>query len=169
GSRRGTPYRAKTTAKGFVPAAVELRHFTEASICELLEESSQLDFAKDLWPLIQADAAEACRRAGGTADQFDIETFAHPFARRTFRSHTEYQQHLVDWLTEDAAGAEAAERSPQKMAVNAVHAARLRMKPLLAQNRITPASRLRDVEGWFEPLIEGLASGPPVQRTEELA
>lgn len=169
GARRGTPYRAKTTAKGVVPAVVELEHLTQQRIDQLLEQRTQLDFVENLWPLIQADALVAYRRAGGTDAAFDVDDYAHPFAHRTFTSHAEYQQQMRSWLVEDATSAQAAERSPEKMALNAVHAARLRIKPLLTQGLITAASRLHDVEGWFESLIEGLASGPPLQRIEELA
>lgn len=169
GARRGTCYRAKATAEGFVPAAVELHHLTHQRIDQLVDEHQQLDFAEHLWPLIQADALEAYLRAGGEHAEFDVGSYARPFAHRDFTSHAEYQAQMLTWLVEDAASAEAADRSPEKVAVNAVHAARLRIKRLLAEGRITAASRLSEVEGWFESLIEGLASGPPLQRIEELA
>lgn len=169
GARRGTPYRAKTTAEGFVPAGVELHHLTHQRIEELAGEHHQLDFAEHLWPLIQADAFETYLRARGTDPDFDVAAYARPFGHQDFPSHQAYQEHMLRWLVEDAQSSAARERSPEKMAVNALHAARLRLKPLLSQGRITAASRLRDVEGWFESMVEGLASGPPLQRIEELA
>ena len=39
---------------------------------------------------------------------------------------------------------------------------------LVAEGRIAEASRIRDVQGWFEPLVEGLASGPPLWRVEQM-
>lgn len=169
GARRGTPYRAKTTADGSVPRGIELRHLTDRRIGELLQQHRQLDFTAHLWPLIQADTFEAYLKAGGTDPQFDVVDYAHPFAHRKFPSHQDYQQQMLRWLADDAAAAEAGSRSPEKMAVHAVHAARLRLKPMLSAGQITDVSRLRDVEGWFESLVEGLASGPPLQRIEELA
>lgn len=169
GSRRGTPYRAKTTAAGFVPAAIRLHHLTQQRIEQLLEEHHQLDFAEHLWPLINADAFEAYLRAGGMDPDFDIEAYARPFEHREFASHEDYQQLMRAWLVDDAAASAAGEDDPEKMAVNALHAARLRIKPLIAAGQITNASRLRDVEGWFESMVDGLASGPPLQRIEELA
>ncbi|WP_300342907.1 FAD/NAD(P)-binding protein [Nesterenkonia sp.] len=170
GSRRGTPYRAKTTAPGFVPEGIELHHLTEQRIADLLAAHRQLDFTEHLWPLIRADVQDTYARVSGQpGSPFDVQAYARPFDHRDFSSHTAYQQAMLDWLAEDAASAEAGAQNPEKMAVNALHAARLRIKPLVTEGRISPESRLRDVEGWFESLVEGLASGPPLQRIEELA
>lgn len=169
GARRGTPYRAKTTAEGFVPAAIELNHLTDQRIDEMLVQHHQLDFAEHLWPLIQADASETYLRARGADPDFDLLAYAKPFSHQHFSSHQAYQDRMLAWLVDDAASADAGSRSPEKMSANAVHAARLRIKPLLSRGQITSTSRLRDVEGWFESLVEGLASGPPLQRIEELA
>jgi hypothetical protein len=168
GSRRGTPYRAKTLAPGFVPSGIELAHLTPRAIDELLAEHAELDFATHLWPLIEEDIRSTYATFGGSG-VFDVTSCARPFQHRSWASPQEYQQTLVQWLEDDAAASAAGAASPEKMAVNALHAARLEVKRLVADGRIRRGSVLRDIEGWFEPLVEGLASGPPVQRIEELA
>ncbi|WP_166429895.1 FAD/NAD(P)-binding protein [Nesterenkonia sphaerica] len=168
GSRRGTPYRAKTVAPGFVPAEIELKHLTPRALDSLLTTRAELDFATQLWPLIERDVCSTYASFGGAGD-FDITSYAMPFQHRSWSSSEEYQQTLRQWLEDDASASAAAAGSPEKMAINALHAARLEVKKLVADNRIRSESVLRDVEGWFEPMVEGLASGPPLQRIEELA
>ncbi|MCT1607819.1 FAD/NAD(P)-binding protein [Nesterenkonia massiliensis] len=170
GSRRGTPYRAKTAAAGFVPEGIQLRHFTKDAVARLLEVHGPLDFAEYLWPLIEADVQDTYRRiAGDGAPRFDIRSYARPFNTSSFSSSAEYQQAMLGWLQEDAAASAAGTGSPEKMALNAMHAARLQLKALITAGHIDPLSRITQVEAWFESLVEGLASGPPVQRIEELA
>ena len=71
-------------------------------------------------------------------------------------------------LEQACAEAVLGEDSPFMMAVGALHAGRLLVKQLVAQGHISQASRLRDVQGWFEPLVEGLSSGPPRWRVEQM-
>ena len=168
GSRRGTPYRAKTVAPGFVPQGIELVHLSEEALGRLVAENRMLDFSADLWPLITKDVAATYAQFGG-AGEFDILSYARPFQNRHWTSPEQHQQTMIAWLEDDAAASAAGAGSAEKMAVNALHAARLRVKELVTENLISPESLLRDVEGWFEALVEGLASGPPLQRIEELA
>lgn len=168
GSRRGTPYRAKTMTPGFVPEGTALTHFTPEAVGELLKEHEQLDFEKHLWPLILADVQAAHRSFGGDGS-FDPAAYASPFAGHSFGSPEEHRCAVLRWLEEDAASSAAGEGSPEKRGVKALHAARFTIKALLMEGRITETSRGQHVEAWFEPLVEGLASGAPVQRTEEMA
>lgn len=55
------------------------------------------------------------------------------------------------------------------MAIGALHAARMELKALISERRVSTQSQIGEIEGWFESLVEGLASGPPLQRIEELA
>lgn len=73
------------------------------------------------------------------------------------------------YLEDDAATSAAGSRSPVKMAIGALHLARMEVKALISQGRVSPSSQVSEIEGWFESLVEGLASGPPLQRIEELA
>lgn len=213
GSRRGAPYRAKTTAQGFVPAGIRLVHCTDAAIEEAERRHGRLDFAAHLWPLIVRDvlatyyrtlvevAGELFDDAAGFLDAFDallrredlgeqvlasrgqallhahapdaiwldVRSLGRPFDGVTFASAVQHRDHMLAYLEDDAASSAAGAASPVKMAIGAMHAGRMRLKALIGEGRVAEASRIEDVEGWFEPLIEGLASGPPVQRVEELA
>lgn len=173
GSRRGTPYQSKTTTPGFVPEGIELVHLSDAAIDQLIQQHTAsrgpgVDFTAHLWPLIQQDVAATYTQFGGDGT-FDISAFARPFQNQRWVTTAQHQQSVGAWLQADAASSAAGSRSAEKMAVNALHAARLKVKGLVAANLIRPESRLRDVEGWFESMVEGLASGPPLQRIEELA
>lgn len=211
GSRRGTPYRAKTTAAGFVPDGVELVHFTPAAVEGLQRRHRVLDFQAHLWPLILRDVTRtyyrtlAAERPELFADTFisqleellasdasgegvlgahgqrllaasapdvlwfDIRSLGRPFAGLSFETSQSYQSHMLAYLDDDIETSLAGTASPVKMAIGALHAARLQLKPMLTAGRVSQLSRIADVEGWFESLVEGTASGPPVQRIQELA
>ncbi|MDI3329229.1 MAG: FAD/NAD(P)-binding protein [Micrococcus sp.] len=98
----------------------------------------------------------------------DIRTLARPFEHQVFDSGADYQEEVVGFLTGVCAEAAAGEASALMVAIGTLHAARLLVKQLVAERRITDASRRRDVSGWFEALVEGLASGPPLLRVEQL-
>lgn len=215
GSRRGTPYRAKSTAlteaPGFAPVGVDLHHFSPEAVAEAERRHDLLDFSAHLWPLIQRDVLRTYYRtlvelapelfdAGfdtaleelladthlgeavlQTRGQrllrelapdvlwFDIRSLGRPFGGLTFESAEQYQQHMSAYLEDDAATSAAGVRSPVKMAIGALHLARMELKALISQGRVSQSSQISEIEGWFESLVEGLASGPPLQRIEELA
>lgn len=193
GSRRGTPYRAKSSAPGFIPEGIELVHFTDDAIDEAERRHDFLDFRAHLWPLILQDVLHTYYRTGSDgepvaqeeglahlpathppaerlpeAERF-VRSLGRPFDGAAFTSHDDYQQHMLSYLMEDAATSAAGTASPLKMAIGALHAARMKLKELISQGRVAQASRIDDVETWFESLVEGAASGPPPQRIEELA
>lgn len=98
----------------------------------------------------------------------DIRTLARPFEGQVFETGEDYQREVAGFLEGICAEAAAGEDSPLMVAIGTLHAARLQVKRLVAEDRITDASRRRDVSGWFESLVEGLASGPPLERVEQL-
>lgn len=99
----------------------------------------------------------------------DVEALARPFAGRKFASAQDYQQAMVAYLEADAAGSALGEDDPLKMAIGALNAGRSLLKEIVADGGLTDESWLAELRGWFEPLVEGLASGPPAQRIEQLA
>ena len=99
----------------------------------------------------------------------DVRGLGHPFAGRGFNSAKEYQKTVREYLEADALSSAGGEKDPLKMAIGTLNAGRMVLKNMIAEGLITDDSRLTEVQGWFEPLVEGLASGPPVQRIEELA
>ncbi|MEV4900848.1 FAD/NAD(P)-binding protein [Citricoccus sp. NPDC055426] len=98
----------------------------------------------------------------------DIRDLARPFEGQVFATGEEYQREVIGFLEGICAEAAAGEDSPLMVAIGTLHAARLQVKQLVAERRITDASRRGDVTGWFESLVEGTASGPPLQRVEQL-
>lgn len=99
----------------------------------------------------------------------DVPGLGHPFAERGFGSAAEYQNAVLEYLEADALSSAGGEKDPLKMAIGTLNAGRMELKNMIAEGLISDESRLREVQGWFEPLVEGLSSGPPVQRIEELA
>lgn len=99
----------------------------------------------------------------------DVPGLGHPFAGRGFGSAKEYQKTVLEYLEADALSSAGGERDPLKMAIGTLNAGRMEVKNMIAEGLISDDSRLNEVQSWFEPLVEGLSSGPPVQRIEELA
>lgn len=99
----------------------------------------------------------------------DVPGLGHPFAERGFSSHDEYQQAVMEYLEYDAIASEEGKKDPLKMAIATLNAGRMVVKDMVAEGLISDESRLGEIQGWFEPLVEGLSSGPPLQRIEELA
>lgn len=98
----------------------------------------------------------------------DIRSLARPFAGQVFATGEDYQRAVIGFLEGICAEAAAGEDSPLMIAIGTLHAARLQVKQLVAEQRITDASRRGAVGGWFESLVEGVASGPPLERVEQL-
>jgi len=101
--------------------------------------------------------------------QLDVEALARPFGGRNFASAAEYQAAMLEYLDADAAGSARGEDDPLKMAIGALNAGRSLIKELVADGGLTEEAWQSELRGWFEPLVEGLASGPPPQRISQLA
>lgn len=100
---------------------------------------------------------------------FDVPALAHPFADRGFQDDAAYQASVLDYLELDAESSARGEDDPLKMAIAALNLGRMVVKRMVAEGLVDEASHLEELQRWFEPLVEGLASGPPLQRIEELA
>ena len=98
-----------------------------------------------------------------------VEALAHPFAGRRFASTLDYQDAVLAYLEEDVAESARGEDSPLKMAIGAMNAGRTVIKQVVADGGLTDQSWMAELRGWFEPLVEGLASGPPAIRIAQLA
>lgn len=101
--------------------------------------------------------------------RLDVEALAYPFNGRKFTSPEEFNAAVLEYLEADAAGSAAGEDDPLKMAIGAMNAGRSVIKTVVADGGLTDAAWLDELCGWFEPLVEGLASGPPAVRIEQLA
>ncbi|WP_458116338.1 FAD/NAD(P)-binding protein [Arthrobacter sp. D2-10] len=131
-----------------------------ASLRDVLDDSDRA------WPRRLEDLLEA---TVPPADRLDLEALAQPFGRHRFASSDEYNRAVLDYLEKDAAGSDRGEDDPLKMAIGAMNAGRSVIKQVVADGGLTEASWTAELRGWFEPLVEGLASGPPALRIEQLA
>ncbi|MDJ0315267.1 FAD/NAD(P)-binding protein [Arthrobacter sp. H35-D1] len=92
-----------------------------------------------------------------------------PGEKHRFATRAELDAAVLAYLAEDAAGSARGEDDPVKMAICALNAGRAIIKSLVADQGITQDSWLGELRGWFEGFVEGLASGPPALRVEQLA
>jgi uncharacterized NAD(P)/FAD-binding protein YdhS len=94
---------------------------------------------------------------------------AAPLAGRLFASRAELDAAVVDYLLDDARRSALGEDDPVKMTIGALHHGRAVLKTAVADGGITDESWVAGLRGWFESFVEGLASGPPALRAEQLA
>jgi uncharacterized NAD(P)/FAD-binding protein YdhS len=103
------------------------------------------------------------------AYRLDLLGLAAPLAGRSFASRAELDAAVVDYLLDDARRSALGEDDPVKMAIGALHHGRAVLKTAVADGGITEQSWVAGLRGWFESFVEGLASGPPALRAEQLA
>jgi hypothetical protein len=105
----------------------------------------------------------------GPRHRLDLLGLASPLAGRSFPSRAELDAAVVDYLLDDARRSALGEEDPVKMAIGALHHGRAVLKTAVADGGITDESWVAGLRGWFESFVEGLASGPPALRSEQLA
>lgn len=103
------------------------------------------------------------------ASRLDLLGLAAPLAGQSFRSRAGLDAAVVEYLLDDARRSALGEDDPVKMAIGALHHGRAMLKSAVADGGITDESWVRGLRGWFESFVEGLASGPPALRSEQLA
>lgn len=101
--------------------------------------------------------------------RLDLLGLAAPLAGRSFASRGDLDAAVVDYLEDDARRSALGEDDPVKMAIGALHHGRAVLKSAVADGGITDESWVGGLRGWFESFVEGLASGPPAIRSEQLA
>ena len=119
-------------------------------------------------PVTARHAEEVLQRYAPDRRFLDIVAYADPYRDDVFDTPQDYHEQVVSLLEQACVEATLGEDSPFMMAVGALHAGRLRMKQWIAEGKVTDSSRLKDVQAWFEPLVEGLSSGPPRWRVEQM-
>ena len=105
----------------------------------------------------------------GPRHRLDLLGLAAPLAGRAFSSRAEHDAAVVEFLLDDARRSALGEDDPVKMAIGALHHGRAVLKTAVADGGITDESWVAGLRGWFESFVEGLASGPPALRSEQLA
>ncbi|MDQ0822762.1 putative NAD(P)/FAD-binding protein YdhS [Arthrobacter sp. V4I6] len=103
------------------------------------------------------------------AHRLNLLGLAAPLAGRSFGSRTELDAAVVEYLLDDARRSALGEDDPVKMTIGALHHGRAVLKSAVADGGITDESWVAGLRGWFESFVEGLASGPPALRAEQLA
>ena len=124
------------------------------------------DIGDEVWTVRVRDLL---REAAPEAEWFDIRSLVRPFSGIGHTTQEGHTAAVVELLEADIAGAALGERDPEHQAIGALHAGRLLTKRLVAEGMLDERSVEVQVRGWFEPLVEGLASGPPLERMEQLA
>jgi uncharacterized NAD(P)/FAD-binding protein YdhS len=119
-------------------------------------------------PVTARHAEELLQRYAPGRRFLDIVAYADPYRDDVFDSPEEYHAQVASLMEQACVEATLGEDSPFMMAVGALHAGRLRIKQWIAEGKVTDSSRLKDVQAWFEPLVEGLSSGPPRWRVEQM-
>ncbi|WP_160667852.1 FAD/NAD(P)-binding protein [Pseudarthrobacter sp. ATCC 49987] len=103
------------------------------------------------------------------AHRLNLLGLAAPLAGRSFASRAELDNAVVEYLLDDARRSALGEDDPVKMAIGALHHGRAVLKTAVADGGITDESWVAGLRGWFEAFVEGLASGPPALRAQQLA
>lgn len=105
----------------------------------------------------------------GPRHRLNLSGLAAPLAGQSFASRVELDAAVVEYLLDDARRSALGEDDPVKMAIGALHHGRAVLKTAVADGGITDESWVAGLRGWFESFVEGLASGPPALRSEQLA
>jgi hypothetical protein len=103
------------------------------------------------------------------AHRLNLLGLAAPLAGRSFASRAELDGAVAEYLLDDARRSALGEDDPVKMTIGALHHGRAVLKTAVADGGITDESWVAGLRGWFESFVEGLASGPPALRAEQLA
>ena len=120
-------------------------------------------------PSWERSASQAVHDGVAPARRLDLRALAAPLAGWHARDRAELDARVLTHLDEDAAGSARGEDDPVKMAIAALHRGRAVLKEAVADGGITEESWAAGLRGWFEGLVEGLASGPPSLRIRQLA
>ena len=103
------------------------------------------------------------------ASRLDVEALGRPFQGRKFPDNASFVRSVLSYLEADVSGSARGEDDPLKMAIGALNAGRSVIKQAVADGGLTDVAWESELRGWFEPLVEGLASGPPSVRIAQLA
>lgn len=102
------------------------------------------------------------------ADRLDFPSYDRPLHGRTFPDFPALQEHLRDYIRADLTRRSDPAHSADLAAFFALLSIYGQLPRLVASGRLTPGSRLRDLEGWWAGFFSYYASGPPGERLEQL-
>lgn len=108
------------------------------------------------------------RAVPAEADRLDLDRLDRPMADREFGSAEEYGKELREYVEADLARRADQEFSADLGAFMALLSVYSQLPTLVHKGRLTAASQVSDVDGWFHGFFSYYASGPPPRRLEEL-
>lgn len=177
-SRSGLPALARPGA-----APMPVRFLTRAALRTLREtamrerDSVQLDFERELLPLLLADMACAWRAVRDGAapnpgwwpdavDSAAIDALLFPLRERNIEPGADFGTFLTCLLADDLSEARRGRFSPAKAAAAALAQARAVLQEAIAHGGLTPASH-RKFLSVYHPAFKRVAFGPPAERNEQ--
>jgi hypothetical protein len=165
GSRGGLPFLARTRFDQAPEAAPRPTVLTPARLDELREQalrvrgSTKLDFAREVEPLILAEA----RAAYGS--DLRLDDVARPFTGQRFARPRQFRERLTATLRMDVD--EARKAGPLKAALETLRATRPLLPSVVDFGGLLPASHA-DFLTRFAPWSFILSAGPPDSHVEQL-
>jgi methylaspartate mutase epsilon subunit len=116
----------------------------------------------------QADPAAARSEHGLRTPPLDIDQVVRPFGSQRFASPDAFHERLLRLLYEDIAAArEGNVDHPVKAALDILRDVRSALRGIVDFGGLRPGSHRDDFLGWFHPLYNFLAAGPPVVRVAQ--
>jgi uncharacterized NAD(P)/FAD-binding protein YdhS len=176
-SRNCLPYAARGINQKGLDGRHQPRYFTADAVDALRRQAliarggSQLDFDRELLPLLKREMGEVYRATPGAAAIDDDTLFAEllfPLQARQFAALGEFRNYFRDWLQADLAEARRGNlASPAKAATDVLRDVRATLQAAIEHGGLTPSSH-RKFLNVYHPAINRAAFGPPLRRNEEL-
>ncbi|MYM21277.1 hypothetical protein GTP46_01260 [Duganella sp. FT135W] len=176
-SRNCLPYAARGINQKGLDGRHQPRYFTPDAVDVLRRQaliargSSQLDFDRELLPLLKREMGEVYRATPGATAIDDDTLFAEllfPLQTRQFATLDEFRSYFRNWLQTDLAEARKGNlASPAKAATDVLRDVRATLQAAIEHGGLTPSSH-RKFLNVYHPAINRAAFGPPLRRNEEL-
>ncbi|MHA4869150.1 FAD/NAD(P)-binding protein [Duganella sp. PWIR1] len=176
-SRNCLPYAARGVNQKGVDGRHQPRWFTPDAVAALRRQalmtrgSPQLDFDRELLPLLKREMAEVYHATPGAVAIDEDTLFAtllFPLQDRQFASLAEFSAYFRDWLRDDLAQARQGNlASPAKAATDVLRDVRATLQAAIEHGGLTPGSH-RKFLNVYHPAINRAAFGPPLRRNQEL-
>ncbi|WP_374359482.1 FAD/NAD(P)-binding protein [Pseudoduganella danionis] len=147
---------------------------------QLRDGSPQLDFERDVLPLLQREMAWVYRSTlAGHAldpqrfvltagDAAQIMRWLFPLQQRRFATLGQFRHYVHDWLLRDLAAAQQGNLGNAcKAALDVLRDCRATLQAALEFGGLTPASHRQFLQR-YHPAINRMAYGPPLRRNQQL-
>jgi hypothetical protein len=185
-SRQGLPFGGRAVNQKGVGGQYKARFFTRDAIdaarhrARLHSGSPQLDFDRDLWPVLKLEMAYVydCTQGKQWLDPREyrpapaslhaIDTLVAPLDGIEFATYAEYQQFVQAYLRQDIADAmEGNVDNPRKAAADVIRDVRDNIRYAVDHCGLRPESHRRFLSHWCA-VMNRIAVGPPKERNMEL-